>query len=494
MYACFFFPQPFIGEYYCQQDVLNSVTVLGNKYLIIGGISHPGYIVSKFLKDEGHNNLRVTEDISSLGFDSGTWIHRDKLKEIDLTPSILNYENTNLLKSQLEWLDGGTIIYIPSLLFNAIHQDSEFDTTYVTIILKTFINILEIVKTQKRCKLVLFTPQQRNSLMTPFAAAIRLFSFVVSAYRVIHGLDFAIVVFNTENCTKTKTFHCCSARHMNEVLSSVLNSRDSVECKEVHLNCFDDEVDDSLLTNGISKEPHDVITSTFFTRSSGFNKNNFQFMKGFYMTAIKHDVQVLIFHDELGYAFQERVKTVYEHTKFVKINNLNGRSKNDARFYILYNYLLNNPQIRSILLQDLRDGTFPGNPFKVMNAIGEVLYVGVDRSFYVSAYDHFWMKKRKYPECHPSELKRDAAQYHPFYNAGTVAGTRDVMLTFLTRLTQYFDKAPHGMNCNMATVCVVAHNHFFEHTYSGYPFQGYTESGIGIPPGLAVRHKLTRYD
>ena len=42
----------------------------------------------------------------------------------------------------------------------------------------------------------------------------------------------------------------------------------------------------------------------------------------------------------------------------------------------------------------------------------------------------------------------------------------------------------------MATVSVAAHNHFFEHTFSGYPFQGYYETEIA---GLAVRHSSTHH-
>ena len=468
------------------------MTTTASRYLIIGGISYPGYIVSKFLKDKGHK-FRITEDISSLGFDSGTWTYWDKLREIDLSPSILDYEDKKLLKSQLEWLDGGTIIYIPSLLFNAIHQDSEFDTTYVTIILKTFLNILEAVRLkQLKYKLVLFAPQQ-GKFMTPFAAAIRLFSLLLHSYSFVHSLNIAFVEFSSEGCTTAKLFHCCGVSQVIEVLPSVLNPSFTV-CEDVHLKCFNEVVEDAFLTNSYSnKELYDVITSTFFaTETSKYKKNSFQFIKGFYLTAIKQNAQVLIFHNGLGNAFLERVQGISECAKFVK-SNLNGRSMNDARFYILYNYLLDNPQIRSIVLQDLRDGTFPGNPFKVMDVIGDLLYVGTDITFYVSGYDHPWMRGLG-QKCHPSDDRKDVNHYHPFYNAGTIGGTRDVMLTFLTRLTQYFDKAPHGRNCNMATVCLVTHKHFFEHAYSGYPFEGLTETGLSNPIGMAVRHKRTLFD
>ena len=58
------------------------------------------------------------------------------------------------------------------------------------------------------------------------------------------------------------------------------------------------------------------------------------------------------------------------------------------------------------------------------------MLVTEDRLFHVSSYDYYWLKKIKFRECHIKELGKDGAQYHPFYNAGTVGGTQDVMLTF----------------------------------------------------------------
>ena len=46
------------------------------------------------------------------------------------------------------------------------------------------------------------------------------------------------------------------------------------------------------------------------------------------------------------------------HVEFVKVNGLNGRSTNDARFYEEYDYLLSHPEINKVMLTDCRDVIF----------------------------------------------------------------------------------------------------------------------------------------
>ena len=464
----------------------------GTRFLVVGAISYPGYMVSEVLMNKGVD-LKIVEDTSSLGFDMGTWKNYDMLKKINLIPSIIDFTTDSKLRiSHLEWLkNGGTVVYIPSLLYNAIHENSSFDVKFITSMLKGFTSFLEEIRNYNKIKVVFIVPKGENLFSSQHSTAIRIFSSILSAYQTAYKTRMSFISFNVTKCDAPHNLLCCNHEELTKVLTRTLLDRGTTTCSELQLQCSGQFQSDSLY---FSSERRDVITSTHFTGGrSKFKKDSFAFMKGFFMTAVHLNLQILIFHDGLGTNFQKNLKSFYDRTEIVKIKGLNGRSMNDGRFYILYDYLLNHPEVRSIALQDIRDGIFVGNPFNVMDAIGDVLYMGMDRSFYVSAYDHFWLRKRLYPNCHQNELTRDAVHYHPFYNAGTIGGTRDVMLTFLTRLIKYFDKSPHHLNCNMATVSVVVHNHFFDHSYSGYPFQGYMETGIGIPRGLAIRHKDTQY-
>ena len=462
---------------------------LSNKIIVIGAISHPGFIVtSSLLHLTTKLDLAILEDESSIGFDSGTWSNRDKLRAIGIIPSIVDIGSPEVLQSHLEWLQAGTmtIVYIPSLLFNAIHTNSIFDVKHVTDVLKKFTNLLEIVKIHhgNRVKVVCFMPSgdlqsNRHSTM------IKLFSMIATTYNNRNDIDVRLVTFSTTLCN----FHNLHDDVL-KTFQSILNDTH----KNTNLTCTAGQP--QLVNEATaSMSSHSVVASTVFTAgtNSTYKNGSFNFMRGFYMTAAKQNLDMLIFHDEITLDFQNKLKNLHNQIDFVKVTTPTDRSPNDGRFYILYDYLLEHPEINWFVLQDIRDGTFHADPFKIMSVIGDVLYVGIDKAFYSSAFEYPWLRGSLYPQCFPHEIRKDEIKYHPFLNAGTIGGTRDVMLTFLTRLTQHFDKSPHRKNCDMAAVSVVTHKYFHNHTFSGYPFQAYFASGIGVPRGLAVRHKDTGY-
>ena len=471
-------------------DPFRKLSKLSNKIIVIGAISHPGFIVtSSLLHLTTKLDLAILEDESSVGFDSGTWSNRDKLRAIGITPSIVDIGNPGVLQAHLKWLQAGTIVYIPSLLFNAIHTNSIFDVKHVTDVLKKFTNLLEIVKIHhgNRVKVVCFMPSgdlqsNRHSTM------IKLFSMIATTYNNRNDIDVRLVMFSTTLCnfSNPHDLSCCSET---DVMKTVLNDTH----KNTNLICTGQPVLVNETTASMSS--HSVVASTIFTAgtNSKYKNGSFDFMRGFYMTAAKQNLDMLIFHDDISLDFQNKLKNLHGQIDFVKVKTPPNRSPNDGRFYVLYDCLLEHPEINWFVLQDIRDGTFHADPFKVMSVIGDVLYVGMDKSFHTSAYEYHWLNATLYSQCFPREKRKDEIKYHPFFNAGTIGGTRDVMLTFLTRLTKHFDKSPHKYNCNMAAVSVVAHKYFHNHTFSGYPFQAYFVSVIGIPRGLAVRHKDTGY-
>ena len=238
-----------------------------------------------------------------------------------------------------------------------------------------------------------------------------------------------------------------------------------------------------------------VIMSTYFTISKNVpNKsyyilpNLFQFFEAWFLTGKQFGVHFVIFHDSLNEQFQNNLIKLYPgHVEFVKVNSLHGRSTNDARFYEEYAYLLSHPEINKVLLTDCRDVIFLKDPFKVMDVIGDYLYMGIDKPF-----DHSlrrsWAGNRILKPCHRSEINSDAANRYPFHNAGVMGGTRHA---YLTLLIHYFDRAPHNRNCNMGTTGLVTEKHLNNDYFSGYPFQAVSELSLAIPQGLAVRHKRT---
>ena len=62
-------------------------------------------------------------------------------------------------------------------------------------------------------------------------------------------------------------------------------------------------------------------------------------MRGFFVTAMHQKLEILLFHDELRIDIQKCLESLYEGVTIMKINGVNAwRSKNGARFYILYDY------------------------------------------------------------------------------------------------------------------------------------------------------------
>ena len=264
-------------------------------------------------------------------------------------------------------------------------------------------------------------------------------------------------------------------------------------CNEYRVTCTKQHSESAPLADD-GGELREVVTSTYLTKGGPYRKDSFQFMRGFFMTSMRQNFSVLVFHNELSTNFQNRLYDIYDKTEFFKIKKLNGRSVNDARYYILYDYLLNHPGVKHIVLQDIKDGTFPKNPFKVMEAMGDILYrlAGILHFMFLSLIICGGILNLRYLES-AFQLKifqTDEAKYHPFINAGTIGGSRDGMLTFLTRLKQCLDDwAPHDKNCNMACVGLVTHHYFLEHSYNGYPFQASYKAGVGVARGSAITHK-----
>ena len=64
-----------------------------------------------------------------------------------------------------------------------------------------------------------------------------------------------------------------------------------------------------------------------------------------------------------------------------KYSPVNKCIAHDQRFYMIYDYLLNNPDIGSLITTDAKDVSFFNGPFKVMAEIGDYFYTNYDIPF-----------------------------------------------------------------------------------------------------------------
>ncbi len=111
------------------------------------------------------------------------------------------------------------------------------------------------------------------------------------------------------------------------------------------------------------------------------------------------------------------------------------------------------------------------NPFKLMDLLGEWLYVATDKETSPTMKDMPWILNglsNCYGHATFAQLE-ELMQMDTVYNAGVIGGTRELMLTTLARLIGYLDIAVPKMNCNMPAVNIAVHRHFFDDIFTGYP-------------------------
>ncbi len=245
----------------------------------------------------------------------------------------------------------------------------------------------------------------------------------------------------------------------------------------------------------INKETKRILFTTYFTNKKRFSiksyrENSFQFVKGFVVTAKRYNAHMVVYYDQIDPSYEKRLLTFYPNIEFIQYTgDFYKKTINDARFFIMYDYLKEHPEIDRIILQDLRDGIYLTDPFEVMELAGDYVYVGEDMPFYEEFHKDFVLCEEK----HKDLFTRPRP--YPMLNAGTLGGTRHMVMGFLEELIKSFNEIfPLHLDCNMDVVDYVAHKFFKDVMYTGYPFQGCMQIGLASPPGMAIRHKRTKYD
>ena len=485
--------------------------------LIIGSTSFLGSRLALGLHNTGYQ-VTLRDDLINLPLEPMTWYRRDKLVEKGLIPKYVNFTDDEVVKSLIGEHREGVIIYVPSLLFDGKSEENVlYNYLKSSQLLVNFIILLEEAKSYSLK--FLFLTLQDNKLPSIQKALLK--TFELSLYYYEHSNKFSTATLELDGIYgpwqgkgSGFAYHPLTDKlFIDDIIERITVS---LKCSELHCTevLRNDISIDMITTNPdniiktqkwiseystfLQLPKKNVIMSSYFTISKNVpNKsyyilpNLFQFFEAWFLTGKQFGVHFVIFHDSLKEQFQNNLIKLYPgHVEFVKVNSLHGRSTNDARFYEEYAYLLSHPEINKVLLTDCRDVIFLKDPFKVMDVIGDYLYMGIDKPFYRSLVGSGWGNKVIKP-CHRSEINSDAANRYPLHNAGVIGGTRHVMLAYLTLLIHYFDKTPHNINCNMGTTGLVTEKHFSNDYFSGYPFQAVTELSLAIPQGLAIRHKRT---
>jgi nucleoside-diphosphate-sugar epimerase len=246
-------------------------------------------------------------------------------------------------------------------------------------------------------------------------------------------------------------------------------------------------------------EDANVVFTSYFTNTDDFQRkrryspNHFQYMAEFFWSLKKHGLRAVVFHDGLDAGFQHRLSSDYPRLSFSLVESLHNRSTNDARFYAYYHYLREHPGIDRVLLTDISDVEFQKDPFQLMFFLGDWLYVGTDIDIFPNMKRMPWIEERL-RGCF-GDHSVDAGklskllQMDTVYNAGTVGGSRAVVLNLLAVVVVYLDATPPSLNCNMPALNFVVHEHFFDKVFTGFPLNSRFFRFQSAPKGVYLLHK-----
>ena len=483
----------------------------GPDVLVIGGLSFIGAKVSMHLQNQDINVIPV-EDQDKL-VDERMAYRWQKLHEFKLDTKFIDLGD---LESLFHSHSVGEVIYIPADLFDGQKKNNshiEFKSLSLSGVLKNFIRLLELISKRYPLVRLSFISVPRQSNLSFQSAWLKTFEVCLTAYRQLYSLKAAIIRFEGAYGPWQNKDNLDSCWYINNIVETLEKTiKNDLNYTEIDLvSCQSSPAitkDRARLENlkltkqweanysNFLQKRENYVMSTYFTsvknpqHSYTFADNNYRFVQQWFESIISIGAHAVIFHDSLTEDFQNRMKSYYSHVHFQKADvGLKGRPPNVYRFYLYHQYLSSHPEIQNVVLTDIRDVTFLNDPFEVMRVIGEYIFMGLDKPFYESSWSYGWVNGLL-KKCH--SLTSDSSmcvQLHPFINAGVMGGGRPAMLNFLTKVTHYFDEAPHKENCDMATIAFVTQKHFHENSFSGYPFQCAFGSGLPGPHGLAIKHK-----
>ena len=454
--------------------------------LIVGVGSFVGYVLANRLHVLGRPVMRVEEYVSmEMKPTREKWFYISSLHKENQSVSFVDLSNKRTVQRLLYTNPSlRTLVYVVSVPNLDTSNHGLRGPPNFSFVVSNFIHLLHAVLCSKeesvgalRVLLVLPASDWKQDSKIKIEL-MELFKLVLLSYRSTFGINANVIQIT--NCPSGKG--CDSVDDIISLMDST--STNSAPVKTLSL---------FLSSPRAIRGVENIIFSTYITKRKfkrPHSANHFQYLKGFFMTAMKHNAKMLIVHDEITPKFQSNIISYYGNIQFIQYTgDYHHRTINDGRFYIMFDYMLRHPEINQILLQDLRDGIFLEDPFKVMETMGNYFYVGTDIPFKPRILKH-------YKGCESTLLQRYGNQrLYPMLNAGTLGGTWETVLSFLVLLLRSFEEVfPPDKNCNMDAVDFVSHKYLYDSIFSGYPFQGVMEVELASPLGMAVRHKETMYD
>ena len=93
---------------------------------------------------------------------------------------------------------------------------------------------------------------------------------------------------------------------------------------------------------------------------------------------MNHKADIVIIHNCISDYLINKYKIACPSCHFAKYSPVNNRIAHDQRMYMLYDYLLNNPDIGNLVTGDIHDVVFDNDLFEIMAKLGDYYYTSYD--------------------------------------------------------------------------------------------------------------------
>ncbi|WPR77404.1 hypothetical protein [Algoriphagus sp. NG3] len=216
-----------------------------------------------------------------------------------------------------------------------------------------------------------------------------------------------------------------------------------------------------------------IILSTYFSSKQdpvrgGFKQtDNFAYIKHWYNSVQKHDLEAVVFYDRLSEEFIQIYQT--EKIRFVRCQ-LGGMSLNDERFFIFQEFISGLPEDCFVLTTDINDVVINKNPLPLLQAKPIKLFVGRgNRRVWKNG---IWTLTalRQFHDRFNKAIPLSFLDY-PVFNPGTIAGRKDLVVALFNQMTQIFEVLGDGRNYDMPVF-----NYVLKENY--YPTSGFWDGKV----------------
>ena len=470
--------------------------------VLFGGMSFIGSRLAVYLNGKVHvQNIKVMEDVINVDPDPMKWYRWGELNKLGIAQSIYDSDITNLPCNS-------SFIYIPTMYNEKINKDNQMwkplhfynqlknmlialsddkctrdwiiilvynrfnlQVAWINLLERLLINIVHYLNQLTTVSVIrigqVYGPWQDN----------RDTVFANSLY--IDELGTIVKQILTKPPAESKIFDYMTP-HAGEVIGNtgVVETRKwLVEYKKL---CEMPKKD--IVTAAVLKIPGSFKAIEY--------NDHVNYIKRWYRSTMYFNLTALLIHNAIPESIQTRLKSVYKHIEFLKAEDYHHKFATDARYYILYDYLLTQPEIRFVIATDVKDVNFLNDPFKVIAAIGsQYLYVGYDNENTLKELESFFYTDQL-KHCYPNyKYTKETLQLAGSFNCGVLGGNREVMLTLLSRMMLQFDTTKYNV-CDMATVSIIAHVYMYDLVFTLYPFNnGLRSYGRPGAHGVAIKHK-----